>query len=170
MNTKTLLSRAIRLITHYKYTHVVLSLDDSYTKLYSFGRKHVYNFLKAGLVTYGIKSEFFQKFKDTECIIYEIKVTTPQYFKIKKVLRNFEKNMNIYRYDIKGLLVRYFYTNARARENYYVCSQFVATVLELSGVHNFGKPVKLVKPHDFNKIPNIKKIYEGKLLKIGKNK
>ena len=166
MNTGTLLSRTIKLITRYEYSHVVLSLDDSYTKLYSFGRKHVRNFLNAGLVTYGIKSDFFQKFKNTNCLIYELKVTNRQYYKLKRILRNFEKNMNIYHYDIKGLLIRYFYTNAKTRDNYYVCSQFVATVLQTAEICTFDKPPKLVKPNDFNQIPNIKKVYEGKLARI----
>ena len=43
MNTGTLLSRTIKLVTHYEYSHVVLSLDDTYTKLYSFGRKKLKN-------------------------------------------------------------------------------------------------------------------------------
>lgn len=164
MNTGTLLSRTIKLITRYEYSHVVLSLDDSYTKLYSFGRKHIYNFLNAGLVTYGIESEFFKKYKNTRCIIYELKVNEEKYNKLKLVLEDYEKNMNMYHYDIKGLLIRYFYTNARSRDNYYVCSQFVATVLQTAGICNFDKPLKLVKPYDFNSIPDLEKVYEGKLL------
>ncbi|MBE6148821.1 MAG: hypothetical protein E7167_04990 [Firmicutes bacterium] len=164
MNTGTLLSRTIKLITRYEYSHVVLSLDNTYTKLYSFGRKRVHNFLNAGLVTYGIESDFFKKFKNTNCLIYELKVTQKQYSKLSKVLKNFEKNLNLYHYDIKGLLIRYFYTNAKSRENYYVCSQFVATVLQTAEICHFDKPLKLVKPHDFNDLPDIQKIYEGKLL------
>lgn len=165
MNTGTLLSRTIKLITRYEYSHVVLSLDDSYTKLYSFGRKHVRNFLNAGLVTYGIESDFFKTYKNTKCLIYELRITEKKYYKLKKVLKKFEKNMSIYHYDIKGLLIRYFYTNAKSRENYYVCSQFVATVLQTAEICQFDKPLKLVKPHDFNNIPNIQKVYEGMLLR-----
>jgi len=50
MNTGTLLSKTIRFITKYKYSHVVLSLDDSFSKLYSFGRKKVHNFLMLALL------------------------------------------------------------------------------------------------------------------------
>ena len=75
MNTGTLLSKTIRFITRYKYSHVVLSLDDSFSKLYSFGRKKVHNFLDAGFVTYGVESDFFRTFSKTECIVYEFKIT-----------------------------------------------------------------------------------------------
>ncbi|MBQ6840607.1 MAG: hypothetical protein IJO63_00625 [Bacilli bacterium] len=164
MNTGTLLSRVIRMITRYPYTHVVLSMDNTYTKLYSFGRKRVHNFLNAGLVTYGIESAFFKVYKNTECVIYEIKVDAKKYKKLQNILIDFEKNMSVYRYDIRGLLIRYFYNNAKCRENYYVCSQFVATVLQESTIHEFEKPTKLVKPYDFLSIPNIEKVYEGKFL------
>lgn len=162
MNTKTLLSRTIKVITRFKYSHVVLSLDDSYTKLYSFGRKKVYNFLNAGFVTYGLGSDFFKIYKNTECVIFELDVSLKSYNKLKSILKSYEKDAKKYRYDIKGLLIRYFYYNGKVRENYYVCSMFVASVLENADIYKFDKPVELVKPRDFLKIPNIKKIYEGK--------
>lgn len=162
MNTGTILSRIIKVVTRYPYTHVVLSMDNTYTKLYSFGRRKVHNFLNAGLVTYGIESAFFKAYKNTRCVIYEVKVDKKQYTDLKKILNDFEKNMDVYHYDIRGLLIRYFYTKAKCRENYYVCSQFVATVLENSNIHEFSKPTKLIKPYDFLDIPNITKVYEGK--------
>jgi len=69
----------------------------------------------------------------------------------------------LYRYDIKGLLLRYFYPYIKDRDYYFVCSQFVATVLENAEVYHFDKPPKYVKPHDFTQIPDLEKIYEGRL-------
>lgn len=162
MNTGTIPGTIIKYVTRYRYSHVVLSLDNSYEKLYSFGRKHLYNFLNGGLITYGIKSEFFKKFKNTECLIYALPVTNEEYKKVKVILNEYEKNMDIYKYDMKGLLIRYFYSQAKKRENYYVCSEFVATILTLAEIHDFNKKPQFVKPKDFNNIPNIEKIYEGK--------
>lgn len=157
------MSKTIRFITRYKYSHVVLSLDDSFSKLYSFGRKKVHNFLDAGFVTYGVESDFFKTFSKTECIVYEFKITEKRYNRLKKVLDHFEKHVELYHYDIKGLLIRYFYPYIKERKYHYVCSQFVATVLENANVYTFDKPPKFVKPHDFNDIPNLEKVYEGKL-------
>jgi hypothetical protein len=56
-----------------------------------------------------------------------------------------------------------FYPYIKERKYHYVCSQFVAAVLEMANVYQFDKPSKLVKPNDFNAIPDIAKIYEGKL-------
>lgn len=164
MNTGTIPNTIIRYVTKYQYGHVVLSLDNSYEKLYSFGRKHLNNFLRGGLVTYGINSEFFCKFKNTQCLIYELPVTNEEYKKVKAILSEYEKNMDIYKYDMKGLLIRYFYSKAKKRDNYYVCSEFVATILTLANIYDFNKKPEFVKPQDFNTIPNIKKIYEGKFL------
>lgn len=165
MNTGTIPSRIIKNVTRYKYSHVVLSLDDSYKKLYSFGRRTIRNFFNAGLVTYGIESDFFRKFHETECIIYEIKVTIKEYNNLEKILNEYEKNINCYHYDIKGLLVRIFYQNPKVRENHYVCSQFVSEVLMKAKICDFGKTPAEVRPYDFTILPNVNKIYEGKLLK-----
>lgn len=170
MNTGTLLSKAIRFITKYKYSHVVLSLDNEFTKLYSFGRKKPHNFLVAGFVTYGVESEFFKTFDKTECVVYEFNIDAEAYGRLKKVLEQFENNVELYHYDIKGLLLRYFYPYIEERQNYYVCSQFVASVLENAEVYSFDKPAKLVKPYDFSGIPETEKIYEGRLNSLTRKK
>lgn len=166
MNTGTIPSRLIKNFTRYKYSHVVLSLDDSYKKLYSFGRRKVHNFLNSGLVTYGIESAFFKKFHETECMIYEIKITSKQYKCLEKILDSYEQNINCYHYDIKGLLIRIFYSSPKVRENHYVCSQFVSEVLTKAKICDFGKEPVQVRPYDFTILPNVTKIYEGKLLSL----
>lgn len=170
MNTGTLLSKTIRFVTRYKYSHVVLSLDNSFKKLYSFGRKKVHNFLDAGFVTYGVDSDFFKVFDNTECVVYEVKISEERYEALKQVLAIFEEHSELYHYDIKGLLLRYFYPSVDEREYYYVCSQFVASVLENAEVHHFDKPPKFVKPHDFTQIPDAEKIYEGRLDSLGRGR
>lgn len=166
MNTGTIPSRVIQISTRYKYSHVVLSLDDKYKKLYSFGRKSINNFLNGGMVTYGIESEFFKRFKNTECLILKMDIEDKQFKKLKKVLKNYEKHMDEYKYDIKGLLIRFFTKSVESRDNYYVCSQFIATVLKESNIYDFDKEASLVRPKDFMEISCAKKVYEGKFLKI----
>ena len=154
LQTGTIASIAIKYITHFKYSHVVLALDDSYQKLYSFGRKTFYNIFNAGFVTYGIENEFFTKrFYNTKCAI--------------KILKNFEENSSSYHYDLKGLFIRIFF-EPKVRENYYVCSQFVAYVLEKSGIWQINKSLMQIRAKDFFNIPKSKLVYEGKLLDIKK--
>ncbi len=166
LQTGTIASIAIKYLTHYKYSHVVLALDDSYKKLYSFGRKTFRNVFNAGFVTYGIENDFFaKKFYNTKCAIYEIEIEEAQYRKLVRILKRFEKNIKQYHYDFKGLFIRVFY-EPKARENYFVCSQFVATVLSEAGIWHLPKPASKIRAKDFEKLENAQLIYEGKLLDI----
>ena len=168
LQTGTIASIAIKYITHFKYSHVVLALDDSYQKLYSFGRKTFYNIFNAGFVTYGIENEFFTKrFYNTKCAILEIEISNHQYHNLIKILKNFEENSSSYHYDLKGLFIRIFF-EPKVRENYYVCSQFVAYVLEKSGIWQINKSLMQIRAKDFFNIPKSKLVYEGKLLDIKK--
>ena len=49
------------------------------------------------------------------------------------------------------------------RKYNYFCSQFVASVLERSGIHILDKQPGLVRPDDFRKSSNVKVIYKGLL-------
>ena len=53
------------------------------------------------------------------------------------------------------------YEIRRLRGNF--CSQFVASVLERSGIHILDKQPGLVRPDDFRKSSNVKVIYKGLL-------
>lgn len=166
MHTGTILDRTIRILTRYPYSHAALSLDDTYTKFYSFGRKKVHNIFYAGLVTYGMDGAFFKAFKDTEVKVLRLKVSRKSYNKLKSILHNFEDYADMYKYDTKGLFVRLLRKKSYRREKYYVCTVFVAEVLKRAKIYEFNKPIDRIKADDFTKIPNIEVIYEGKLNKI----
>lgn len=169
MHTGTILDRTIRVLTRYPYSHVALSLDDTYEKFYSFGRKKVYSIFYGGFVNYGMNATFFKRFKNTKVKVLKLKVTRKQYDKLKSILNNFETNSELYKYDVKGLLIRYFKKKEYDRDKYYVCSVFVADVLKKAKIYEFDKPVDMVKADDFANIPNTEIIYEGKLRKIKDN-
>ena len=97
--------------------------------------------------------------------IYEIEIEEAQYRKLVRILKRFEKNIKQYHYDFKGLFIRVFY-EPKARENYFVCSQFVATVLSEAGIWHLPKPASKIRAKDFEKLENAQLIYEGKLLDI----
>lgn len=162
MHTGTIPSIIIKLFTRYKYSHVLLSLDNSFNKMYSFGRKQLFNPLNAGLVIENIDGEFFKHFNKTKCRIYKLTISNEQYDKLKNILNDFEKNINDYKYDIIGLIFKCFSVPIK-REKHYVCSQFVAEVLNNADIYNFNKPTSLVKPKDFEKISNTENIFSGLL-------
>ena len=169
MHTGTIPSIIIKLFTRYKYSHVLLSLDSSFKKMYSFGRKQLFNPLNGGLVIEDIDGNFFNRFNKTKCRIYKLTISDKQYEKLENILNNFEQNINEYKYDFLGIVFKYFYLPI-TRKKHYVCSQFVAEVLKEADIYNFNKPTSLVRPKDVEKIKNIKEIYNGLLVdakKIG---
>lgn len=169
MHTGTIPSIIIKLFTGYKYSHVLISLDSSLKKMYSFGRKQLFNPLNAGLVIENIDGEFFKHFKKTKCRIYKLTISNEQYNNLRHILNDFEQNINDYKYDIIGLLFKSISVPIK-REKHYVCSQFVAEVLSKANIYTFNKPTSLVKPKDFELVSNKKEIYNGLLLdakKIG---
>lgn len=75
MHTHTMPSRLIKLFTHYKYSHIAISLTPKCDKIYSFGRKELNSIINSGFVIENRDGDFFNKFNETTCRIFEIEVT-----------------------------------------------------------------------------------------------
>lgn len=160
MHTKTLPAKMIQKATKYKYTHVVISLDKECDKIYSFGRKTLNNILNCGFTIEQKNGAFFQKFNQTECRIYELSITKEKYQKMKELLDFMEQNKDTYKYDFIGLFLRYWNITIPLK-NHYVCSYFVASLLEQTNITHFSKKTALVRPQDFELLENSRVIYEG---------
>lgn len=162
MHTGTIPSIFIKLFTRYKYSHVLIATNKTFDKMYSFGRKTLFNPFNAGLVIENIDGNFFKRFNKTKCRIYRLCVTKEKYNKVVNLLNQFESNINDYKYDIIGLFLKTMSIPIK-REKHYVCTQFVAEILENAHIYEFGKSNLLVKPQDFEKISNSNIIYTGYL-------
>lgn len=163
MHTNTIPSKIIRFFTRYKYTHVSISLNQECDEIYSFGRKNVRSILHSGFVKEKKTGLFFQKFSDTDCQIYEISVSDKSFLEINRVLNEMTLNKEQYKYDFIGLIPRFFGIPIILK-NHYVCSFFVAEVLEKAKVIRLPKKACLIHPKDFIFLEKLKKIYEGKYL------
>lgn len=157
----TVPSMFIRAFTRFKYAHVSLSFDKNMNKMYSFGRKKLNNPLYAGMVIEDKNGLFYQKFSETECVIYEIDINKKKYKKLRKMVDKYENNIDYYYYDMVGLVFKLFKIKLR-RKHHFVCTDFVSTLLIESNIHNFNK--RIIEPKHFLEIPNKKLIYSGKLL------
>lgn len=104
--------------------------------------------------------EFFQKFDKTMCKIYEINVTDEQYENIKILLGKMIKRKFDYKYDYFGILPRFLGIPITLK-NRYVCSYFVATLLEKTHICSFNKEAYFIKPSDFENIKGSREIYKG---------
>ena len=117
-------------------------------------------FLIGGFVKEKKDGKFFSHFNKTFTTIYEIDVSDKQYEDLKNTLEQMEENKKDYKYDFLGLIPRYFGV-PYSRKNKFVCSSFIAKLLEDAKIHKFNKKTCLAKPKDFEKIDNLKQVYCG---------
>lgn len=155
-------SRLIRFCTNEPYAHASLSFEKDLSEMYSFARRGVWNPFNAGFVSEDIESGIFGRYKSTTCSIYELKVEDDQYRKLREQIEIFINNRNDYSYNFLGVVGAYLNVPIQRKQRYF-CSQFVAYILERSGIHIFNKNCALVQPVDIRLNENLKPIYKGKL-------
>ena len=160
--TNTVLGRVIRKYLKVEYNHCSISLDASLEELYSFGRKRVHNFILAGFVVEGKDRGFFKVYNDANISVLQWPVTKNEWEKVKRNIEQFKANKKMYKYNILGLISCSFEIPF-SRKNEYFCSQFVADLLDQSGVYCFDKDPRLVKPHEFLELDNLTTTYTGKI-------
>ena len=163
MHTNTIPSKFVRFFTRYNYSHVAISLDKNCDTIYSFGRKNIHSFIDGGFVVENKNGEFFNFFNKTVCKIYEIDVTDKQYKDVKKILNDMEQNSDKFKYDVWGVIPRFFGIPITFK-NKYVCSYFVAYILDRAKIYKFDKRICLINPSYFEKIYKLNLIYSGSYL------
>lgn len=163
--TNTIVSRLIRLFKKDEYTHASIALDRDLRKMYSFGRKYLYN---PFIGTFKIEHKddgVYRLQRKVPCLVLEVEVTEQQYEKAQGIIRHFVSNSNLYKYNYKGLLYNLFNIEAYS-DNRFLCSEFVYYVLNQSGVVDFNIPGNLVRPQSLLNIKgNI--MYKGDLKCFG---
>lgn len=159
--TGTILSRIVKLYTRKKYAHVSISLDEDLEEMYSFGRLNPYNPFIGGFVHEGIDHGTFKRFYKTEAKIYSLEISQKKYYELKKIIKNIQKHKNNYSFNVIGLFAIVFNMKI-TKENSFYCAEFVKYVLEHSDIIELPD---IIKPDDFEKIPNTKEIYKGQLRK-----
>lgn len=160
MHTNTIPSKLIKIFTRYPYSHVGISLEKDCNKIYSFGRKNVNSIFDGGFSIEDKTGEFFTKFNKTTCRIYETLITDIQYERLVDILNDIIENKEKYKYDFLGIIPRYFGIPIRIK-NYYVCSYFIASLLEDSKIYSFDKKTCMVIPRDFEGMSGFHEIYRG---------
>lgn len=162
MHSMTAPAKLVKLATRYKYSHVAISLEKNCDTLYSFGRKKVNNALDGGYSVELRNGEFFKKFKNAVCSVYEINVTDKQKESLENLLFDMQKDSEKFKYDFVGAFLRFFKIPITFK-NQYTCSYFVAYALEKAEIYRFETPCHFITPKHFEKL-NLNKIYEGKYL------
>ena len=162
--SNTILARIVQLYTRKKYSHAALALDDSLDKIYSFGRWYPRLMLPAGFITEHRGKGYFDLFPQTAICVLEVSVSDAQLSDIKEMLMPFVQQPNKYLYDVASLPAMMFGKSFK-RKNRYVCSSFVAYILD--NCLDFKTEYSLVYPQDFFHL-GLKKVYEGEVQYYGK--
>lgn len=160
--TRTYPARAIRLCTHEPYAHASIAFDEDLEEMYSFARKGIHNPFNAGFIREYIDKGVFARFDTTTCSVFRLRITEQQYLNLRREIVFFDDNKNSYSYNYLGLIGAAFNIPIRSKQRYF-CSQFVAYVLEQSGIYIFKKNYALVKPRDIRVNPYLVSVYEGRL-------
>lgn len=158
--TGTILSRIVRIYNRSEYGHVSISIDDNLLEMYSFGRKKAYNAFIGGFVRESTDQGTFKRFKNAKTTILEIELTPYQYRKLKRIIKKFNRDKELYKFNTLGL----FFTTINKRvknPNKFYCAEFVKYTLD--EIHYENNLPNIVVPKDFLKLNGSKTIYKGKL-------
>ncbi|CAM4431348.1 hypothetical protein FHS16_001714 [Paenibacillus endophyticus] len=161
-NTGTLFTRVIKSFTRAPYNHASLVMDEKLEGVYSFGRKQATNPLNGGFVKEDVYNGTFRHFPETKCKLLRIAVTNQQKTSLEQIICEFEKNKDIYRYNLIGLIGVLIDTDLQPAHSYF-CSQFVADSLRSSGIQLWNRPSTLVTPNDFLVHEQAETVFEGYL-------
>jgi len=158
-DTGTLFTRMIRLYTKLPLNHVSIAFDENLAEVYSFGRKRPHNPFIGGFVREDFRSYFFQQ---SVCGIYRCKVSTEDYDRMQKRIREIEEQKHKYRYNFIGLFGVMFNKEIK-RERAFFCSQFVATILNECDEKIVGCSPYLIQPQHFMMSERLELVYAGDL-------
>lgn len=161
-DTGTLFTKVIRLYTKEQLNHTSISFSRDLEDVYSFGRKRPHNPFSAGFVKEDLRGVLFEK---SYCELYSLSITEHQYNEMTKLINEFEKCKQDYKYNLLGLIAIMFKKEI-TRKNAFFCSQFVATILSKGDTINMNKPLCFVKPSDIRGLNCLTLEYKGDLKSI----
>lgn len=158
-DTGTFFTRIIKLFTRKPYNHASIALNSDLSVVYSYGRKSVRNPFVGGFVKEDLNSSLF---KQADCVVYSLTVTSDQIKNINSYIRQFEARKDHFSYNLLGLF-GIVLNRPIKRKNAFFCSQFVASVLKECNIIHFEKDIALLKPSDLYTSSTFQFVYEGKL-------
>ncbi len=158
----TWVSKAIKLLTDDRYTHVSISFEKALQPLYSFSRKYTNLPLPAGLQNESFTNGFFKKYSYIPCAVYELKVSDKVYWEARNEVETMMKDAPNYRFSVLGLILCKLNIPMHRKSRYF-CSEFVSEILVRSKALSLPKQPSLMRPNDYTKLSALSCCYEGKL-------
>lgn len=158
----SLISKILKFFTGDEYNHSSISLTPTLDKMYSFGRKKLYNPFVGGFIEENKNEGMYKRFQHTRAMVIELKVDEDKYNAIKYFIDYFIDHKTEFVYNYFGILCALFKKNYQTSRKFY-CSQFVRECLASFEIENSKELPKVVKPIDFLKLCNKNIIFKGYL-------
>lgn len=165
-NTSTYVAKMIRILSRKSFSHVSIASDSQLQDMYSFCRNYRRTPLPATFNKEDITNGTFGKY--IPCEIYRISLSDEQREEYEKIINYFMEHRCEYGYNVLGLCTIPLKKNIK-RKNKYVCSQFVAHVLNSLDIE-LEKEVFLNAPEDLRHLECAQLVYRGDLHEFVKKK
>lgn len=161
-STNTIFSRVLKKSCNEPYPHVSIIFPDEDPSVgYSFSRKKLKNPFIGGFMVESY-NEWLKVFSNVECVVYSVNITECQYENLKKDISCFQKNKDIYHYNLLGVIGNAIDMSIE-QENHYFCTQFISEILQKNNILDINKfPINTV-PKDILNNPKLELIFEGTL-------
>ncbi len=160
--TRSIISRIIRLATGDSYTHASLAFEEDPNVMYSFGRLFPHNPFWSGFVRESASFGTMKRFRDADVAALRIGVEDEEYERIRGYVLEMYSRRRQYGYNYIGLLLAKFGITYRW-ENHYYCSEFLKELLEKFGLASEGELSDIARPVEFLNLRRVQIVYRGSL-------
>lgn len=132
---RTFMANFLHIVTGRGYTHASIALDEKDEYFYSFNSK-------------GFRKEYPRKHKNRKekCIGFRLEISKEAYEKIKEAIEKFEEKKDKLYYSNMGVVCCFFQIPYKKKDGY-ICSQFVAEMLQMAGEIKLKKKASLYMPN-----------------------
>ncbi len=143
----TLANKITYILSGFKNTHCSISLDNKFTKLYSFQVRNKKTPFVGGLMEEN-ESFFFHGKKNIELneIIFEVPITDKDYLKIEKYIKRV-KNDPEYIFNYVSGLFMFIFGGIKVYKSYHCC-EFISEILNMIDGINLPKKPHKMHPKD----------------------
>ena len=162
VRTDSVASGLVQWMTKDPYTHISISLEESLKPLYSFARKYAALPLPLGLVKEQLDVGFYRWHGDNPCALLACNVEQEVFDRARRELVKMYWQSDDYHYSMIGLAMCKM-NIPYERPNHYFCSQFVGEILTRSGAVTLPKPPSLMRPSDYDLMPEFTCVFRGRL-------
>lgn len=148
-------SRALRWWTRCAYSHASIGLDENMNTFYSF-------------VTKGFIVEDIARYNKPDrppfpCELYAMEVSEETYQAVRNNIDTFVRNRSRLGYSRIGLILSLIHIPWKIKDRY-ICSYFVAEILQRCTAARLKKHSMLCLPKDFSHSRDLKMVFKGDLL------